>query len=100
VERVVGRFACATCGEGYNDSFRPPIVEGTCDRCGGYEFSRRPDDNVETAHARLAIYRTETGPILAHYDAHGLVRRVDGTADMDTVTAQIEEVLEQAVRPR
>ena len=93
VERITGRFTCATCGKGYHDKFEQPRVPGTCDKCGGTEFKRRPDDNAETVRTRLAEYRAKTAPILPIYEARGIVSRIDGMADMDDVTAAIEAVL-------
>jgi len=93
VERITGRFTCATCGKGYHDTFERPSVEGTCDRCGGHEFKRRPDDNEETVRTRMAEYRAKTAPILPIYEARGIVSRVDGMAEMDAVTAAIEAIL-------
>lgn len=93
VERITGRFTCATCGKGYHDRFEQPRQIGVCDRCGGTEFKRRPDDNEQTVRTRLAEYRAKTAPILPIYEARGIVSRVDGMADMDAVTASIEAVL-------
>lgn len=93
VERITGRYTCATCGKGYHDMFEKPAVEGTCDKCGGHEFKRRPDDNEETVRTRMAEYRAKTAPILPIYEARGLVSRVDGMADMDAVTGAIEAIL-------
>lgn len=93
VERITGRFSCATCGKGYHDKFEQPRNPGTCDKCGGTEFKRRPDDNAETVRTRLAEYRAKTAPILPVYEKRGIVRRVDGMADMDEVTQQIEAIL-------
>lgn len=93
VERITGRYTCATCGKGYHDLFEKPKVEGTCDRCGGHEFKRRPDDNAETVRTRMAEYRAKTAPILPIYEPRGIVSRVDGMADMDDVTAAIEGIL-------
>lgn len=93
VERITGRFSCASCGKGYHDKFEQPKVPGVCDKCGGTEFKRRPDDNAETVRTRLAEYRAKTAPILPIYEAQGIVARVDGMADMDDVTAAIEAVL-------
>ncbi|WNO54875.1 adenylate kinase [Stakelama saccharophila] len=94
VDRIVGRFTCATCGAGYHERYKQPKVEGSCDVCGGHEFKRRPDDNAETVRTRMAEYRAKTAPILPIYEARGLVRRVDGMADIDTVTREIEAVLD------
>ncbi len=93
VERITGRFTCSACGKGYHDKFEQPKVPGTCDKCGGTEFKRRPDDNAETVRTRLAEYRAKTAPILPIYEARGIVSKVDGMADMDDVTAAIEAVL-------
>ena len=93
VDRITGRFTCAKCGEGYHDRYKLPRVEGVCDSCGATEFKRRPDDNEETVRTRMAEYRAKTAPILPIYDARGIVTRVDGMADIDEVSAQIEAVL-------
>jgi adenylate kinase len=93
VERIVGRFTCAQCGTGYHDTFKRPTVEGTCDVCGAHEFKRRPDDNEATVRTRMAEYRAKTAPIIPIYEARGLVRRVDGMADIALVTAAIEAIL-------
>ncbi|MDE8651380.1 adenylate kinase [Novosphingobium album (ex Liu et al. 2023)] len=93
VERITGRFTCATCGKGYHDKFEQPQLPGTCDKCGGTEFKRRPDDNAETVRTRLAEYRAKTAPILPIYEARGIVARVDGMADMDDVTKAIEKIV-------
>ncbi|WP_371432750.1 adenylate kinase [Novosphingobium sp.] len=93
VERITGRYTCATCGKGYHDKFEQPKVAGTCDKCGGREFKRRPDDNEETVRTRMAEYRAKTAPILPIYEARGIVSRVDGMAEMDAVTAAIEAIL-------
>jgi adenylate kinase len=43
----------------------------------------------------MAEYRAKTAPILPIYDARGIVRRVDGMADMDEVTEAIETILKK-----
>ena len=93
VERITGRYTCAGCGKGYHDTFEQPQVAGTCDKCGGHEFKRRPDDNEATVRTRMAEYRAKTAPILPIYDARGIVSRVDGMGDMDDVSAAIEATL-------
>ena len=92
-ERIVGRYTCAKCGEGYHDHFKTPAVAGVCDVCASTEFKRRPDDNAETVSTRMAEYRAKTAPILPIYEARGLVRRVDGMADIDEVSGAIGAIL-------
>lgn len=93
VERITGRFTCAACGKGYHDKFEQPKLPGTCDKCGGTEFKRRPDDNAETVRTRMAEYRAKTAPILPIYEARGIVHRVNGMADIDEVTAAIDAIV-------
>jgi len=93
IERISGRFTCAKCGAGYHDKFQKPKKEGVCDACGGTQFTRRKDDNAETVKARLVAYRQQTAPILPYYKAKGLLHRVDGMAELDQVTKEIEAVL-------
>lgn len=94
IRRITGRFACAKCGAGYHDEFQRPRVEGVCDRCGSKEFSRRKDDNEATVRARLAAYHRETAPLLPYYEARGILEKVDGMAEIDDVTREIESVLQ------
>jgi adenylate kinase len=94
VERITGRFTCAKCNEGYHDHFKQPKVAGVCDVCGSTEFKRRPADNEETVRTRMAEYRAKTAPILPIYEARGLVKHVDGMADIDEVTAAIRAILD------
>lgn len=95
VERITGRFTCASCGEGFHDTFKRPKVEGICDVCGAPNFKRRPDDCAETVRTRIREYRTKTAPIIPHYEPRGLVRRVDGMDNIETVSDAIEAILDQ-----
>jgi adenylate kinase len=93
LERVTGRFTCATCGASYHDKFNRPRVEGTCDVCGGKTFTRRADDTAETIKARLAAYRAQTAPILPYYRSKGVLDTIDGMAAIDSVTQAIDSIL-------
>ena len=96
VDRITGRFSCASCGEGYHDRYKLPAVPGSCDICSSPNFKRRPDDNEETVRNRLAEYRAKTAPILPFDEARGLVSRVDGMAPIAEVEASIEAILDRA----
>lgn len=96
VDRITGRYTCATCGAGYHDRYQKPKVPGVCDSCGGTAFKRRADDTEETVRTRLAAYHAQTAPILPYYRAKGVLRAVDGMATIDQVAGQIEAVLADA----
>lgn len=93
-DRITGRFSCAKCGAGYHDRFKKPVKEGVCDVCGSTEFTRRKDDTAETVTARLKAYHAQTAPLLPYYEGQGVLKKVDGMAEIDEVTRQIEAVLE------
>ena len=94
IERIAGRFACVTCGEGYHDVYKMPKVEGVCDRCGGTQFVRRRDDNEEVVRSRLKAYHAQTEPLIDYYSGQGNVRTVDGMKDIGTVEKEIETALD------
>ncbi|MBI6629922.1 adenylate kinase [Pontibaca salina] len=98
VQRVAGRFTCANCGEGYHDDFKQPITPGVCDKCGGTEMTRRSDDNAETVASRLAAYHEQTAPLIAYYDALGVLHRVDSMQDIDKVADEMSEIVRGAMK--
>ncbi len=53
----------------------------------------RSDDTAETARARLRVYHRQTEPLAAYYDERGLLRRVDGDRDADSVEDEIRAAL-------
>ncbi len=94
VSRITGRYVCAECGAGYHDEFQRPKVEGVCDKCESDKFTRRADDNEETVKSRLIAYHEQTAPLIDYYRKKGLLRSVDGMADIDEVGKEIISVLE------
>ncbi len=93
IDRLSGRFTCRTCGASYHDRYHRPEREGVCDICGSREFERRADDRPEAVKTRLEAYRRQTAPILPYYRARGIIRQVDGMAEIDTVTREIDRLL-------
>jgi adenylate kinase len=93
VDRIAGRFTCQGCGASFHERYRRPQVEGVCDVCGGTELVHRADDRPEAVKTRFEVYRRQTEPILPYYRARGILRTVNGMADIDEVTRQIEQLL-------
>ena len=93
VARLSGRYSCAKCGASYHDSFRQTKLAGVCDACGGQEFVRRADDKAETVQTRLDTYHQQTEPILPYYRERRILKSIDGMAEMDQVSADLEKTL-------
>src|SRR3954451_18939162 len=53
----------------------------------------RDDDDPETVRERLKVYHHETEPLIAYYDARGLLRRVDGDGDAGVVADAVSRVV-------
>lgn len=90
VGRLAGRRTCPSCGRVYPVQGRPADIEA--DRCEFCQASLavRSDDRPETIRRRLAVYRDETEPVVAHYRLRGLVRPVDGVGDMEDVGRRLD----------
>lgn len=95
VVRISGRFTCASCGEGYHDSFKPTRVAGVCDNCGGTEMTRRPDDNAKTVMSRLDAYQEQTAPLIEYYAKCQTLERVDAMGEIMRINADIAAVVEK-----
>ena len=54
----------------------------------------RADDNAESLKTRLMAYYKQTSPLIGYYHAKGLLRGVDGLADIDDVAASIAAILD------
>lgn len=94
VERIVGRFTCTKCEEGYHDRFKRPKVRGVCDVCGNTEFKRRPDDNADTVNRRLMVYYRETSPLTGYYFCKGNLRSIEGMGAIEEVGKAIDAILD------
>lgn len=84
VRRLSGRRICGRCGACSHVQVSPPKAAGRCDRCGG-ELIQREDDRPETVRRRLAVYRTETRPLVEHYRAQGLLETIPGEGTVEEV---------------
>lgn len=93
VRRIVNRRSCRNCGAVYHLIYKPPKEEGKCDYCGG-ELYQRDDDKEETVRDRYNVYRDQTEPLIEYYSKQGLVKNVDGTKDIDEVTKDVLDILE------
>ncbi|GAB4535080.1 MAG: adenylate kinase [Parvularculaceae bacterium] len=60
----------------------------------------RADDNEETFKKRLDVYRAQTAPLIPYYEKSGKLRVIDGMAEIDAVTAEIEAVLDEVERAK
>jgi adenylate kinase len=56
----------------------------------------RRDDDPAVFPERLREYYKKTAPLIGYYYAKGQLKQVDGMVDIDSVTEEIEAVLEKA----
>jgi adenylate kinase len=92
VDRITGRRTCPTCNAVYHVVTLPPKQEGVCDK-DGTALIQRPDDTAEVVQQRLSAYHEQTAPVEAYYRDKGVLAEVDGTQDIDAVTAALVEVV-------
>ncbi|MGZ4030684.1 MAG: adenylate kinase, partial [Tumebacillaceae bacterium] len=90
--RLTGRRICKSCGATYHVIFNPPATEGVCDKCGG-ELYQRSDDTEDVVATRLDVNIKQSEPILAYYEAKGLLKTIDGEQPIDEVYSKISSIL-------
>ena len=94
MNRLTGRRICEKCGTTYHLVFNPPKVDGICDIDGG-KLYQREDDNPETVSNRLSVNVKQSKPILEYYDEKGVLKNIDGAKDIDDVTKDVIDILDQ-----
>ncbi len=93
VERVTGRRVCLECGQTYHVRYTPPPENGECISCGGTKIVQRSDDTEEVVRKRYEEYKAKTEPVLAHYEAKGVVKAVRGVGSLEEITERIKEAI-------
>lgn len=93
--RLSGRWTCRQCDAVYHVLYDPPRMAGVCDECGG-ELYQRPDDLPETQERRIAVYLEQTAPLIARYQAQGLLVEVDGERPIEEVHAALQKAIEDS----
>lgn len=94
MNRLTGRRICEKCGTTYHLVFNPPKVDGICDIDGG-KLYQREDDNPETVSNRLNVNVKQSKPILEYYNEKGVLKNIDGAKDIDDVTKDVIDILDQ-----
>ncbi len=94
IKRMTGRRLCSGCGLSYHLEHRKPAKENICDKCGSPLYIRS-DDAAETVKKRLVTFHAQTEPIKAFYEKRGLLKCVNGEADVNTTTALVFKILEE-----
>jgi adenylate kinase len=92
VRRISGRWSCPNCNATYHMVAKPPKVAGKCDECGA-ALTQREDDREPVVRKRLQVYHQNTVPLLDYYAARGLLHKVPGVGDIETIYNKIVQVV-------
>ena len=95
IERMSGRRVHAASGRTYHVKFNPPKIAGK-DDATGEELIQRDDDKEETVKKRLAVYQSQTRPLVDYYSnwaaggdpAAPKYRKISGVGSVEEITAR------------
>ena len=92
VGRITRRRVCSSCGTTYalGDG---SADTGTCAKCGG-PVVQRADDSEESVRKRLALYLTQTEPLMDWFAERRKLATVDGVGDPDEIAASLVGAIE------
>jgi adenylate kinase len=97
VHRLEGRRVCREAGHIYHVTSNPPRTPGVCD-IDGSPLEARGDDSPETVRRRLLVHREQTEPLMAFYQARGLLVRVSAEGSVDDLTDTLLSVVSSGVK--
>jgi adenylate kinase len=95
IERMSGRRVHMASGRSYHLKYNPPKIAGR-DDVTGEELIQRADDQEETVRNRLAVYKSQTRPLIEYYSrwadsgdaAAPRYRKISGTGTVEEITAR------------
>ena len=100
IERMSGRRVHAASGRTYHVKFNPPKVAGQ-DDATGEPLIQRDDDSEATVRKRLAVFHSQTRPLVDYYAAWAATgdaaaphcAKVAGLGTVDEITARVMAAL-------
>ena len=100
IERMSGRRVHPGSGRSYHTSFNPPRVTGKDDPTGE-DLIQREDDKEATVTKRLAVYQSQTRPLVAYYSQWAAsgdadaprYAKISGSGTVDEITARVMEAV-------
>jgi adenylate kinase len=85
IERTAGRRTDVRTGQIYHLKYNPPPP--------GAELEQRADDREDVVASRLLAYAAQTAALIPYYESKGLLKRIEGNAGPELVTAAIRAAL-------
>lgn len=90
IVRLEGRRVCTNtaCEKNYHLQYHPPAKPDVCDACGA-PLRQRADDKPDLIKHRLALYHSETVPLIELYKGLGVLQEIDAHRNIPEVHADI-----------
>jgi adenylate kinase len=100
IERMSGRRVHMSSGRTYHLRFNPPAIEGK-DDVTGEDLIQRDDDREDTVRRRLAVYHSQTRPLVDYYARWAesgdprapRYERIDGRGSVDEIRQRAFDAL-------
>ena len=101
IERMSGRRVHPASGRSYHLKFNPPKLAGKDDITGD-DLIQRDDDSEATVRHRLAVYQSQTRPLVEYYASWAAAgdaqapryARIKGLGSVDEITARAMQALQ------
>lgn len=93
IRRLTSRGACKVCGTIV--SYAELGNDNHCPKCGAKDsFYTRKDDSEEVIKNRIKVFKNNTYPVLDYYQKRKTIIEIDGTKNIEEVSAEILNLLE------
>lgn len=93
-DRISHRLQCQSCGFTTSEGAAGFAERAICPYCDG-PLVRRTDDDTSVLQTRLAEFNAKTQPLADYYSKSGVLQKIDGNRDRETVFADISRLIQQ-----